>query len=91
MGKAKRQLNAARKEIFDGLRVKDAAPASPPTDPYLDALERESFHRQLVIDAAFRTRSMIFSYVENNMYPLCEFLDLDNLINYIEWLLNRPR
>jgi hypothetical protein len=30
----------------------------------------------------------IFEYVRRGMHPLCEYLDIDNMENYVRWLLN---
>ena len=32
-------------------------------------------------------RNKILEYTNNNFYPLCEYLNFDNVENYIKWLL----
>jgi hypothetical protein len=34
-------------------------------------------------------RRKILDYVDNGPYSLCEYLDIDNVENYLLWLLNK--
>jgi hypothetical protein len=34
-------------------------------------------------------RGKIFEYLHDGAYPLCEYLDINNLENYVRWLLSR--
>jgi hypothetical protein len=33
-------------------------------------------------------RDKILEYTDTNFYPLCEYLNIDNVENYINWLLS---
>lgn len=38
-------------------------------------------------DISFEIKDAFINYTIDNGYPLCEYLDIDNVKNYVEWLL----
>ena len=40
-----------------------------------------------ISETAIIIRNKILEYTDNNFYPLCEYLNFDNIENYIKWLL----
>ena len=86
MGKAKRILNAARKEIFKEIGRKYNQEPDPVH--YHDTYEDDVDEDTKLIDLAYEIRRALFEHVNETAYPLCEYLDIDNMINYIEWVLS---
>ena len=91
MGKAKRKLNAARKVVF-----KDITQQYNPEDKYKDDIiqagiilvdRRDS--RTKLFDTSWDMRQEMFEYVEGAGYPMCEYLDIDNMVNFVEWVLKK--
>lgn len=85
MGKAKRLLNAARKEVFNDVK-----------NQYNNELDQEYDHGiyeddndvdKKIVDLSYDIREALFDYTNNTSYPLCEYLDIENMINYIKWVL----
>ena len=85
MGKAKRQLNAARKEAFKEINRKYNQEPDPVH--YHDTYEDDMDEGTKLIDLAYDIRQTLFEYANDTAYPLCEYLDMDNMINYVEWVL----
>ena len=85
MGKAKRQLNEARKEIFSEISRKYENETY--SDQELDTYTEEEDVGHKIIELSYDIRETLFKYVDDVGYPLCEYLDMDNMINYVEWLL----
>ena len=89
MGKAKRKLNAARKVVF-----KDISSQYNPQDKYqndvipntIKCVDRRD-NRTKLFDTAWDMRQEMFEYVEGAGYPMCEYLDIDNMVNFVEWIL----
>ncbi len=85
MGKAKRLLNAARKEVFKDINRKYNQEPDPVY--YHDNYDEDQDSDTKLIDLAYDIRQALFEYANETAYPLCEYLDMDNMINYIEWVL----
>jgi len=89
MGKAKRKLNAARKVVF-----KDLTKQYNPEDKYKNdvipagiiIVDRRD-RRTKLFDTSWDMRQEMFDYVEEAGYPMCEYLDIDNMVNFVEWIL----
>ena len=86
MGKARRKLDKARKEIFKEIDHKYGSPREK------DYHSKKGFAREdvnsSIVDLSREIRECLFEYVEHTSYPLCEYLDIDNMTNYIEYLLS---
>ena len=39
-------------------------------------------------ETAILVRQKIFEYVNDRVHPLCEYLSVDNVENYVRWLLS---
>ena len=79
MGKARRKLQAARKEILEeerGKNIKDNIPII--IDDY-DKIDP-------VFDTAFDIQRALFKFTDDNSFPLCEYLHIDSICNFIHWL-----
>jgi len=81
MGKAKRKLMAARKACYE--RIDDGRPKEAPPDYKAKKLEAEMYDT----DTACILQQRLIAYAEENNWPLCEFLDLENVENFIHWIL----
>jgi hypothetical protein len=42
-------------------------------------------------NTAILLRDRLVKYAKHNGYPLCENLDLPNVVNFIEWVLANPK
>ena len=84
MGKAKRQLNAARKEIFSEISRK-YDPQIEIEDAYID--DEQENESENIIELSSGIREALFDYVDDMACPLCEYLDMNNIVNYVEWVL----
>lgn len=82
MGKAKRQLNNERKAVFAEINDYYSVFTDTGIVKIINAEETEEFK---INELAWNIREMLFEYVHTNAYPLCEYLDIDNIINYIKW------
>lgn len=89
MGKATRLLNQARQEIFSEISRKYDNTYVEDEDAYKDEHEDEHDEATKIIDLAWDIRETLFTYVNDIAYPLCEYLDMDNMINYVEWVLEQ--
>ncbi len=84
MGKAKRQLNAVRKEIFKEIERK-YSPSEHESNSSLESNNEEKDTK--IIDLAYYIRQALFDYIDETAYPLCEYLDINNMINYVKWVV----
>ena len=82
MGKAKRKLNAARKEIF-----REMCRKGEPIGKYYMNVNTTMDENTKLCDLAFEIRTALFTFVDETGYPLCEYLDIDNVVNYLRWVL----
>lgn len=81
MGKSKRKLMAARRACYEP--IDNGPPPEVPEDPeYERRLEEEK-----IMDTAILLRTRLIDYAEHGAYPLCEFLDIENVENYVRWVL----
>lgn len=83
MGKAKRKLNEARKAYFSEISKEDRI-SDDDRDDIEGDIEGDPEDRRLLY-TAFDIRMSLFQYVEENSYPLCEYLDLESVIQYVKW------
>ena len=82
MGKAKRQLNAERKVVFAEINEYYSVFTDTGIAKIIRTEETEEFK---INELAWNIREMLFEYAHTGAYPLCEYLDIDNIINYIKW------
>jgi hypothetical protein len=52
-----------------------------------DYAEEDS--EQYIVDTANLIKQNILEYVDNEGYPLCEYLDFYNVEKYVKWLLEQ--
>lgn len=82
MGKAKRKLEEARKALNHiEIPVRN--------ESELDNSRDVIFEKDYLINTAILLRRRLVQYVESEGYPMCEFLDLENMTNYIDWCLSK--
>jgi hypothetical protein len=53
----------------------------------MDTTQMHAHTRQTVLEIAGVLRSRCIQYAEEGSYDLCEFLDSDNVENFVNWLL----
>lgn len=82
MGKAKRKLIAARKAYYDYV-YDDCDLEEQQPDFETKRIETEMYNT----DTAFILQQRLIEYAMENNWPLCEFLDLENVENFIQWML----
>ena len=88
MGKAKRLLNEARKEVFAQISRKYEGDTDLQDDD-ITIYTDDQDETMKIIDLSWDIRETLFEYVNDVAYPLCEYLDMDNMINYVEWVLDQ--
>ena len=86
MGKAKRLLTAARKEVFNDIKNQYNNELEQEYDH--DTYEDDNNDSTKLVDLSYDIRQALFEYANDTACPLCEYLDMENMINYIEWVLN---
>jgi hypothetical protein len=84
MGKAKTKLMKARNEIFSEIIKKYDKEID---EGYIDDDNIDDDNK--ITDLAYDIRQTMFDYVNGVAYPLCEYLDIDSIINYLEWVLDQ--
>lgn len=86
MGKASKELNENRNEAFIELNqdYHEHDDNSVEEDDYY--LEKDFYEK--VETCALQIHGEIMEYVDNEGLHMCEFLDLVNTQNYVNWLLN---
>lgn len=83
MGKAARELKNNLKQIYDDENVSDSEDSS--SDEYTDEKDIE----YEITKTAYLIQTELFDYVKNEAYPLCEFLSIKGIENYIKFLLSQ--
>lgn len=53
----------------------------------LDEKYEKEYSELYMTETAMIIRNKILEYTDKNFYPLCEYLNFDNVENYIKWLL----
>ena len=52
-----------------------------------DEKYEKEYSELYMTETAMIIRNKILEYTDKNFYPLCEYLNFDNVENYIKWLL----
>ena len=88
MGKSKNVLQKARKEYFKSLESKNETKNEELIEEEEEEEEEETKaeRRMKSMNAVNEIRTKIFGYVRESGMPLCENLDIENVINYLQWL-----
>ena len=86
MGKASKELTENRNEAFIELNqdYHEHDDNSVEEDDY--SMEKDFYEK--VETCALEIHGEIMEYVDNEGLHMCEFLDLVNTQNYVNWLLN---
>tara|TARA_Y100000389_G_C17458512_1_gene519867 strand:+ start:1305 stop:1553 length:249 start_codon:yes stop_codon:yes gene_type:complete len=82
MGKASRQLSEARHELNKEMEENN-------TEKIINENNIETTNTSFNNEFAHTVRQEMLEYCDNNSYALCEYLDLENLSNFIFWLRSR--
>ena len=53
----------------------------------LDEKYEKEYSELYMTETAMIIRNKILEYTDTHFYPLCEYLNFDNVENYIKWLL----
>ena len=83
MGKAKQQLLAARESCYETNQEIELDNDEENDKEYIEE-EKELY----LLDTAFILRNHLMEYADICAIPLCEYLDFNNIENYVNWLLN---
>ena len=54
----------------------------------LDEKFKKEISNLYMAETSMIIRHKILEYTDTNFYPLCEYLNIDNVENYINWLLS---
>jgi hypothetical protein len=84
MGKSKNILQKARKKYFKSLENKNETKNEELIKE--EEEETKAERRMKSMNAVNEIRTKIFGYVRESGMPLCENLDIENVINYLQWL-----
>lgn len=88
MGKAEKKLDFEKRKIIDS--YDDYYSINNNND--LEQVSNENNQENddfYINETANIIQHKIFEYVYRGMHPLCEYLDIDNIENYVRWLLNK--
>ena len=94
MGKATRELKEALKNCYqteNESSKKNGQQQEQENQDYTNEIEYDEYSDQedeeyYKFQTTYILRQKIFEYVEDNCEPLCEYLSLEELDNYVEWL-----
>lgn len=84
MGKAKEKLIVARNVFYEQMDNGKEMEVETEINDDKHILEQEENY---IIDTTLLLRRRLLDYVDDEAWPLCEFLDFSNVENYIMWLL----
>ena len=88
MGKARRKLKAARKEVSKAIIKQYGNKSYGDSNNYFISKKVDQRDpKTMLADTAWELRKTLFEYVDDMAYPLCEYLDMTNTINFVEWVL----
>ena len=83
MGKARRELTLARNKLYETKK----------NEPQQDTCDKIEYDKQLLelyhIETANIIRKQFLDLAEEGHYPICEFLDIHNVENFIHWILEK--
>ena len=54
-----------------------------------DLIKIKPTHDELVAELSMEIEKKILTYSHDNGVPLCEYMDHDNMKNFVKWLLSR--
>lgn len=84
MVKSKTKLMKARKEECYNSSNEDSSPE--------DEIEKYEVEKEIkeehILNTSILLRERLIQYADDCAYPLCEFLDIENIENYVRWILN---
>ena len=88
MGKATRKLSAVRKEeCFEPIQSKPLEPSSMKNEEEYE-IEYETEKKEMYrIETSFLIHKRLMQFVEEGAYPLCEFLDVESIDDFVQWIL----
>jgi hypothetical protein len=86
MGKARRKLAAARKECFDKINNKEEPDPCNSVEYFANVKQESTEYDE---ESVYLLQQELFKYCYNGSFPLCEFLDKQNTINYIKHVIKK--
>lgn len=89
MGKAKQKLMDARKACFDNMETDNSSHVVIKEEECLDEYDDIEKNEMYLLDTSIMLRKRLIEYADEGSYPLCEYLDIDNVEIYLEWLLTQ--
>jgi hypothetical protein len=82
MGKASRQLTNARNQLNEEIEENNKQESEDIENIFIDDINIVAKDEEIV----FNIREEMLEFCDHNSYALCEYLDLENLGNFIKWL-----
>ena len=82
MGKALKNLKKSIKECYEEEFVYEE-----PEEVIED--DGEDIYEEKIDNASFKIKCALISYSMESGLPLCEYLDIENVKNYVKWLLEK--
>lgn len=84
MGKASRELNEAYKAIYETQEELH----TEQDEQYNNVLfHKENENRNHMLETAIILRNNLIMYTEQGSYSLCEHLDINNVYNFVQYIL----
>jgi hypothetical protein len=82
MGKALKNLKKSIKECYEEEVVYEE-----PEEVIED--DGQELYEEKIENAAFNIKCALINYSIESGLPLCEYLDIENVKNYVKWLLEK--
>lgn len=82
MGKSSRKLLIARKECYEDESFSDVE------DSTVDICQ-ENLNKEYDYDSAVFLYDKIMEYVKEGYYPMCEYLNLNDVERFLQWILEQ--
>ena len=86
MGKANKKLASALHQEHEALSKK-YNPDITANDN--DLIKIKPTYDDLISELSVEIEQNLINYSVNNAVPLCEYLDHDNMKNFVQWLISR--
>ena len=86
---APRETKKSKKDIQTYLPFYDNFEIIDENDEEKENESKKEEYKLYINETATIIRQKILNYVDKGPYSLCEYLDIDNIENYLSWLLSK--
>ena len=83
MGKALKNLKKSIKECYEEEFVHEEP------EEVIEDNSAEEVYEEKIENASFKIKCSLINYSMESGLPLCEYLDIENVKNYVRWLLEK--